>query len=92
MGENENTLEEAVADILAQNDATVTLIEVRTKGEILAKLKAHTPERVHGEFIDGKDFRRNAQSADGRRSEISSTARWRLASCSALKATNRTLH
>ena len=53
-GENDTTLEEAVANILAQNDATLTLIEVGTKGEILARLKKYAPERVSGEFIDGK--------------------------------------
>jgi len=53
-GENETTLEEAVAQILEQNNATLTLIEVGTKGEVLSKLKNYTPERVSGEFIDGK--------------------------------------
>lgn len=53
-GENETTLEEAVARIIEEQNAAVTLIEVGTKGEILSKLKTHTPDRVSGEFIDGK--------------------------------------
>ena len=53
-GENETSLEEAVAGIIDENDAKLTLIEVGTRGEISTRLKKHTPDRVSGEYIDGK--------------------------------------
>jgi len=53
-GENETSLEEAVAGIIDENEAKLTLIEVGTRGEIFTRLKKHTPDRVSGEYIDGK--------------------------------------
>ena len=51
-GENETTLEEAVGSLIAQHQVKVQVIEVGTKGEVLANLKSQVPELVNGEFID----------------------------------------
>jgi hypothetical protein len=51
-GENETTLDEAVGSVIAQHQVKVQVIEVGTKGEVLANLKSQVPELVNGEFID----------------------------------------
>ncbi|MFZ3070387.1 MAG: CinA family nicotinamide mononucleotide deamidase-related protein [Anaerolineaceae bacterium] len=51
-GENDVTIEQAVAQLITDHDIKISVIEIGTKGEILSLLKMHIPERVSGEFLD----------------------------------------
>ena len=52
-GENETTLEQAVAELLTQSNTRVSIIESGTNGEIFDKLKQHMPDgQITGDNVD----------------------------------------
>lgn len=52
-GENETTLEQAVAELLNQSHTRLSIIESGTNGEIFGKLKTHIPEgQITGDNVD----------------------------------------
>jgi len=52
-GENETTLEQAVADLLNQSGKRLSIIESGTNAEVFEKLKPHMPDgRLTGDSID----------------------------------------
>ena len=52
-GENETTLEQAVAELLNQSHTCLSIIESGTNGEIFGKLKTHIPEgQITGDNVD----------------------------------------
>ena len=52
-GENETTLEQAVANLLVESGTRVSIIESGTNGEIFGKLKQHMPEgQLTGDNVD----------------------------------------
>ncbi len=51
-GENETTIQDAVANLIFEKNVKVTIIEIGTDGEMLTKLKALAPDHITGESMN----------------------------------------